>query len=205
MIIQKFVKRISKKKVILLSVVSAIVFIIIIIVFSGVGIYFLGWENNFFMRSIARVIPYPALRINGDFVRISEYQKDIATLVKFYKYEADAAGLPVPEYKSIRENVLERLKSNKIMEQIAEKEGITIVDEELDEEFYKIMVRAGSPEDAEKALKEMYGWSEKEFKERIVRSVILQEKLKNKLGFDVDLDSVISEELEKATIREYIK
>ncbi|MEA3272555.1 MAG: SurA N-terminal domain-containing protein, partial [Patescibacteria group bacterium] len=175
MIIQKFVKKISKKKRVVLGVVGALVFVIAVIVFTGISIYVLKWENCFFTNGIARVIPYPAMRVNGDFIRFSDYQKDISTLVKFYAYEADVAGLPVPKYETIRINILERLKRNKIIEQVAEREGIVITKEELDAEFYKIMVRAGSPETVEDTLKNFYGWNEKEFKKRIVWSVLLQE------------------------------
>lgn len=205
MIIHKFVKKISKKKCIVWGAAAVIFFIVFTIVFVGFGIYVLRWENNFVIRNVARVIHYPIMRINGEFISFSEYQKDVETLIKFYNYEADAGGLPVPSYDTMGANILERIKRNKIIEQMAKKEGIEVSKDELNEEFYKIMARAGSMETAEQTLKDIYGWSEKDFKKKIVKNIILQEKLKNKLGFNVDLDVAISEELSVAEIREYMR
>lgn len=205
MIIQKFAKKIPKKKFILWCVIGALCFLVFAVIFVGVSIYALGWEDHFLIRSIASVVPYPIMRVNGSFVKFSSYQKDIATLVKFYNYEANVSGLPAPDYEAIRINVFDRLKRNEIMEQLAIKENVSVSKEEIDEEFYKIMVRAGSPDAAVETLKKMYGWGEEEFKNRIVYYVVLQEKLKNKIGLANDLDSAITDELAVAKISVYLR
>lgn len=187
------------------GLLGALFFVIILVITTGVFIYVLKWDNNFLTRGAAKIIPYPIMRVNGDFVRFSEYQKDIETLVRFYSYEESEAGLPSPDISKVKEDVLERLKKNTIMKQIAEREGVLVLPEEIDAEYYKIMAQSGSPEQAENTLKDIYGWNEQDFKEQIVSLSLLQKKLKEKLGAAVDLDAQIAEELAKARIRVYIK
>lgn len=205
MIIFKFVRKISKKQILAWGIAGTIFLILCLIGFSALGLYILNWQDNFLVKGVSRLVPFPILKVNNNYVRFSDYQKDVDTLIKFYNQESAVGGLPVPDKETIKENIIERLKRNVIIEEMAKREGIEITQEELNQEFYKMMVRVGSPEQIEEVLEDLYGWDENEFKKRIVKNVLLQERLREKLGLNVDLDTKISEELDKAEIKEYIK
>jgi hypothetical protein len=91
------------------------------------------------------------------------------------------------------------------MEKMARDFDIKITNDELNTRFLEMTAKMGSPEEVEEILDKMYGWSEREFRKNIVRNILLQEKIKEKLAVGEDLDKKIEEELEKATIKIYIK
>ncbi len=185
--------------------IGVLSFVFAFFLFSAFGIYIFGMKDNFFVCGAARVFPYPVARVNRDFVLTTEYQKDVDVLVSFYKFEAEEGGLPVPGREEIGSSVLSRLIRNKIMEKMARDFDIKITNDELNTRFLEMTAKMGSPEEVEEILDKMYGWSEREFRKNIVRNILLQEKIKEKLAVGEDLDKKIEEELEKATIKIYIK
>lgn len=198
-----FVK--EKKRYFFWGAVGALTFILAAFVFSAFGLYFFGIKGNFFVRGAARVFPYPVARVNRSFILTPEYQKDINTLIRFYKFEAEGSGLPTPGYEEISSSVLDRIIRNRIMAKMADDLDIEITNNELDTRFLEMTSKMGSPEEVEEILDETYGWSESEFRKNIVRNILLQEKIKEKLEAIADLDAKIEEELGKATIKIYIK
>lgn len=195
----------EQKKYFFWGAIGALSFILIVILFSALGIYYFKMNENFFVRGVARVFPYPVARVNWNFIFTTEYQKDINTLVRFYKFEAERSGLPVPGYEEISTSVLDRLVRNRAVEKIARDLQIKITGDELEERFLEMTSKMGSPEDVEQILKDMYGWGEREFKKNIVKNMLLQERITERLGAGGNLDTKIEEELEKAMIKIYIK
>lgn len=195
----------EKKDYFVWLALGSLFFILIAFIFSTLGLYIFEMKDNFFVRGAARIFPYPAARVNWSFVLTSEYQKDINTLIHFYKFEAERGGLPVPSYKEISSSVLGRLIRNRIVEKMAHDLDIRIGSDELDEKFLEMTSKMGSPEEVEEMLDKMYGWGEREFRKNIIRNILLQEKIKERLGASVDLDAKIEEELTKAEIHVYIR
>jgi len=195
----------DKKDYFVWGATGALSFIFIFFIFSAFGIYFFGMKSNLFVRGAARIFPYPVARVGWDFILTPAYQKDINTLIRFYKFESDGSGLPVPGYEVISSSVLDRLIKNRVMEEMAHSLDIKITGEELDNKFLEMTSKMGSPEEVEEILDKMYGWSEKEFRKNIVRNILLQERIKEKLGTTVDLDAEIEKELEKSTVKIYIE
>lgn len=193
-----------KKDYFLVGMAGALSFVFIVIIFSALGLYALEMKDNFFVRAMARVFPYPVARIERNFIFAPEYQRDINTLINFYNFEAKKGGLPAPGYDEISSSVLDRLIRNRVVEKMAEDFGIKITSKALDEKFLEMISKMGSPEEVEKNLREMYGWNEREFKKNIVRNILLQEKIKEKLEANADFDLKIEEELAKTKIRVYI-
>lgn len=195
----------GRKSYLIWGAAGILIFVLVAFVFSALGLYCLGMKDNFFVRGAARIFPYPAARVNWNFILTIEYQKDINTLINFYRFEANESGLPIPGYKEISSNVLDRLIKNEIMEKIARGLEIKITNNELDEKFSEITSKMGNPREVEEILRDMYGWSDREFRKNIVRNILLQEKIKEKLGVGEDLDEKIEEEFEKSVIKIYIK
>jgi hypothetical protein len=198
-----FVK--EKKDYFVWGAIGALTFIFVAFVFSAFGLYFFGMKDNFFVRGAARIFPYPIARVNWSIILTPEYQKDVNTLIHFYKFESDGSGLPMPDYEEISSSVLDRLIKNRVVEKMARNLNIKITNDELDARFLEMTSKMGSPEEVEEVLGDMYGWSEGEFRKNIVRNILLQERIKEKLGTTADLDEEIEKELGKVTIKIYIE
>jgi foldase protein PrsA len=149
-----------------------------------VGVYKGGW-NNALTSAVEHAVPLPVASVNGHMVRYADYVDDLATVHKFFaKQQADANGQPVqvPSEADLRKGVLERLIQKQVLEEQAAAYKIAVAPADIDAEFKKIADQSGGS--AEKDIQEMYGWSIAQFKDKVLKTYILQNKLGEALAAD---------------------
>jgi parvulin-like peptidyl-prolyl isomerase len=169
-----------------LSLGVLIVLILAAVIF-GVGIYRFGWSGEI-VAKITKVAPYPAAIVNWNMVRYSDYVDDVETLKTFFASQGEELGAAAPDEKEMKTQVLDRLINNELSYQLAKKYGIKISKEDLDGEVKKIVDQSESQESVEQALKEQYGWGIEEFKEKVLKPFLVQQKLQEAISKDETLN-----------------
>lgn len=155
----------------------------------GFGLYKYDWDNDFTNKMI-KIIPFPAVVVNWKPLSYSEYREDFKTLIKFYEGQKSvSAESTVPESSEIKKNILDRMIKNELAEQIAKKRyDIKISQQEIDEEFQKMIEQSGSQDQIEKILSEIYGWDSRQFKKKVLEPFLFQQKLQEAIAKDAGLN-----------------
>jgi parvulin-like peptidyl-prolyl isomerase len=153
---------------------------------ASFGLYRLKWDNRV-TTIITHVLPYPIASVNGESIRYSDYQDDVATVKRFFELELSkpgASAADMPSEGEIQKGVLDRLIQTAVLLQEAERFDLSVSDEEIDAEFTRVTSVQGN---AAQQIQEMYGWSVDEFKQKVMVPYLLQAKLTEILGKDETL------------------
>lgn len=178
-----------------LGVVSgiAVAFLVTAGIFTY-GIYRLGWHGPG-TQAVLRGLPYPVATVNGRAVAYAEFLDDVDTLTHFYAMQSgENPDIPVPGEEDIRKNVMDRLVRNVILEAEAEKYGVSLTEDDIAEEFSNLVAAAGGEEELTGEVRELYGWSVGEFKEKVIMPFLLQQKLEEALMADESLNAEVAED-----------
>ncbi len=180
-------KRGGLKRFFLGLLIGVLGVIILAAVIFGVGIYRFGWKGEV-VEKITKVAPYPAALVNWRMVRYSDYIDDVETLKTFFASQGEDLGAAIPDEKEMKKQVLDRLVNNELSDQLAKKYGIKISDEDLKKEVQNIVDQGESIENVEKALRDQYGWGIEEFKEKVLKPYLIQQKLQEAISKDETLN-----------------
>jgi hypothetical protein len=176
------------------------------------GNYSEGWQN-YFIDSVNNTVPFPAASVGwGNWITIGEYNKNIRAMRQFLESKEAASGGGNFDFSTpdglkrlaiIKKNILNQLIDAKITEIIAKQQNITISNQELNDTAYKILSRDGKQGENTSQLNNLYGWTPDDFKNRVIRNLLYQQKLEDKIRADGDLDRPAKEKL--AQLEEKIK
>ncbi|MFA5128403.1 MAG: peptidylprolyl isomerase [Patescibacteria group bacterium] len=161
--------------------------VILAAVIFGVGIYRFGWSGEI-VAKITKVAPYPAVFVNWRMIGYYDYADDVETLKTFFASQGEDLGAAIPDDKEIKKQVLDRLVKNELSYQLAKKYGIKIYDEDLEKEIQNIVDQSESRESVEQTLEEQYGWGIEEFKEKVLKPFLVQQKLQEAISKDETLN-----------------
>jgi parvulin-like peptidyl-prolyl isomerase len=167
--------------------IGALSILILAAVIFGVGIYRFGWGGEVVIK-ITKVAPYPAVFVNWRLVRYYDYADDVETLKTFFESQGEDLGAAIPEDKEMKKQVLDRLIKNELSYQLAKKYGIKISDDDLEKEIQNIVDQSESRESVEQTLEEQYGWGIEEFKEKVLKPFLVQQKLQEAISKDETLN-----------------
>jgi parvulin-like peptidyl-prolyl isomerase len=191
-------QKVSKKRFLFGIGAGILVILILSLVIFGFGIYRFGWEGDVVYK-ITKVIPYPAAFVNRNSVRFSNYAEDVKTMEYiFEKQGQDSLGAEAPSDKELREMILDRLIQNELVYQLAKKYDIKISDEDMEAEMQKIVEQDESIEKVEETLKEQYGWGINQFKLKVLKPFLFQQKLQEVISKDEELNQEAKKKAEEA-------
>jgi hypothetical protein len=157
-----------------------ITLIVLIIAFSLIvisGIYFFKWDN-IYTNKVIDYLPLPIAKINNDFISYKEFRDLYMAYLVSAGNMNNSSNLNVIE-SDIKKDALDRLIDKKIIENISNNRNIFITDAEVKVYYDMYIGEAGSKENLEKIVLEMYGWNLDKFEKMILRPFILQDKLNN--------------------------
>ncbi len=184
------------KKITLKRIILAVIIILAaaVIIFS-LTLYKFKWQNKT-VAAITKIIPYPVAIINYHPVYYSDWQKEVAAFNNFYQKEKEAdSSVEIPTKQTIEQYILDRLIYQEITDRLAEKYNIAVSEQEITSQTQILADQFGGMTVFEKQLKNLYNWNAAEFGKRIIKPLIL----KNKLGLALVSDNSLNKsELEKA-------
>jgi parvulin-like peptidyl-prolyl isomerase len=171
-----------------------------VIVIFGVGAYRFGWEGPV-TRIITKVLPYPAALVDGQPIRLSEYQENVRILERFYEAEKKRAvpGSIFPDGGEIRKRVLDRLVREQLARNLASRYGIAVSRDDVEKAYDSSILDQGAvgtpaglvraEAQAEKTLRELYGLSPGQYKNGILAPYVVAQKLQEELRKDEVLNA----------------
>lgn len=142
----------------------------------AIGIYSGGWHGTM-SRWAAGVFPFPAAVVDGRPVWVRDVLSDTDAFAAYREAHPEVQGADLTR-EQIQSNVLSRLVQEAWFEQVAGNRGIVVTDAEVNAEFTAAKQNGAELED----MLKQFGWSEAEFKRRVIRVYLLQQKLRSALG-----------------------
>ena len=168
--------------------------IIAVILIGGVGTiaygaYRLGWKGSL-TKVVLRAVPLPIAVVNGERISFAEYLQDVDSLTTFYKSPAAPQG-QTPTSSEVQKSVLDRMIQNALLTQETEKKRIKVGSDEVETEFQKLVTQSGGVSNVEQQLKNLYNWTPSQFKEKVLRPYLLQQKLGAAITEDTSADAAL--------------
>ncbi|MBD3311783.1 MAG: hypothetical protein GF349_04840 [Candidatus Magasanikbacteria bacterium] len=164
---------------------------LIILIGLGITYYYVNnavknLSTNETIVQVADALNIPAATVNDTKISYSEYVNDFRTLKKYYTEIAPSQGYPAEmtdvSDEEISSQVLARLVANELTRQVAEQNGIQLSEEEVNEAKQNILADFENEEAAEKELMDTYGWSLDDYVNKVLKPLLLEQKLQEDLA-----------------------
>lgn len=169
-----------------------------------------GISNTAVGRVVSRVLPLPAAVVNySNFISIKEVEEDMKSIQSFYEnQDFSSVGMRVDfttedgakRLQMKKKQLLNKLIEDKAIYLLAKKNGIMISQSDLDASVSKKLEEYGTEEDVVLDLKNLYGWSLDDFKEKVVLPDLYRQALYKQIeGELVSKAASAKEKIEKAS------
>lgn len=155
------------------------IFLASFIFIVGVLIYKPQNQDNKFLASVSRFVPYPAAMVNGEIITVVEFQKNLKT-AKYYYNATKGVDLNVKDFSEneTKRLILSHLIEDKIISQQLKEYNLKISKEDIDEKLREIINSTGSKENVLYEIKELYNWTISDFENNSLGPSLKYEKLK---------------------------
>jgi foldase protein PrsA len=179
------------KKAILAAVLSLAVGIVAIVAIFGLLIYRYKSENNL-VAAVAKVIPYPVQRVNGSWVSYDNYLFNLTSYKHYYQNQPTGDDKAALDFNSaegkaklseLRKLVMDELKTEAVVNQMAAKHKIKVTEKELDDQAKQIIESSGGEDKVKEVLTKFYGWTLDDFREKL-RFQLTKQKLQGAIASD---------------------
>ena len=167
-------------------------------------------SDNGFIRLVASWLP--AAKIGSETIPYSEFIKTRDTLKVYMSSQAAKdAGMAQPITSDVEKNSFERLMRERIVAQYAYKNNIKINDQDVRASFSDLVMQTSSTiPNVAQYLSDNFKWTEEDFREKVVRPAILEEKVAAALTTStadqyIELESLIKKRMADADVKIYLK
>jgi parvulin-like peptidyl-prolyl isomerase len=157
-------------------IVGAVVaLVVVVLVVFGVLIYDYRSDSPA-VRAVSAVIPYPALKVGGNFVSYHEYLFEMASIKQYYQSQSGANGQTPVDFNSasgqkqlekLRQQILAQLKSDEVTRQLIAQNKIVVTDAELTAQYNQLVKSAGGEAKLKDVLTKVYGWNVADLKAKL--------------------------------------
>jgi foldase protein PrsA len=185
----------TKKAKIWLIVGVAAGMIFVFLLFLVFGVYKFNWNNRFFVNA-TKVIPFPAIYIRGaGSISVNEIKANLASVKKFYEsQDFEKIGMRVDfstdqGEKRLRikeKEVISKMIENRVIENLAKKRGIVLTDSSVATELESNVQQFGNKDNLMSDLARLYGWTIKDFEQKVVKPEMYSEKLAEVYANEID-------------------
>lgn len=177
----------TMKRFMVWIIIGVVVLVLAPFVYTGVVLYQQDSRNSF-TDTMTGWFPYPAAIVDGEWLRYSEVNASVDDAVTITEQFSDDAALlanfgDVPTSAQVADEEYTRLIQVAILEQLALEQGIEATPEEVDTLYEEAILSqvGGDEEQVASTLEDLYGWTVDEFKQKVVRELVLRDELQNKL------------------------
>ncbi len=137
-----------------------------------------------FVRTVVRVVPYPALSIGGERISIAEFLAEYDALTQYF---GAIEGAPVPASDELGEAIVQTLTNKMVISQLAQEYGVETDDDRVELYYQDIVLGQESEEVFVTELQQTFGWTTTEFRQRIVEPIVLALSMEEALQANEDL------------------
>jgi len=194
---QEPIKTLNARKIALL-VVGAVVVLV-----GGLSAYvYTHASTDGTVRAITTRLPFPAMMVGRRIVTYKEYYNEQDSLKKYFASSASAES-PAPTDDQLNDMIVQALTNKSVIKTLASNYGITS-DPSKVEAFYQNFLQSnpGQTEEAvEQQLKDTFGWSIPEFKQRVVTPIVLSTSVEEFIAKSPHFQKPLSDEIQSAHTR----
>jgi parvulin-like peptidyl-prolyl isomerase len=185
-----------KRKPLSLIIAIALTVLVVLLATFGVLIYRYKQDSPLVYR-VSQVVPYPIMRVNGEFVSYGRFLFEYNSIKKYYQSQTGSDGKPLIDFNTdegkkklleLRKQVLEQLKSDVVTQQLIKTNKIVVTEKELNERTDAIIKQAGGKDKVNEVLQKYYGWDLNDLRTKL-KFQIASEKLQTKIGTDGDVNN----------------
>lgn len=184
----------SAKKLLMRGAVSGVAGLLGLIVIGGIIFAYRAPDKTPVFPSILTEIHAPVAFVGTDAITWKDVAIDTEALSKYLSNPL-AGGLAYSD-DEMRTRVLHRLMLTSASEQYAEEHGVSVSNEELDKALADLESASGGKEQVEKDIKENFGWTYDQYRDRVVKSMLLLQKLQEKVRDDAGATGAVKERAE---------
>src|SRR3989344_8314268 len=151
---------------------------------GGVGVYrvYAKAATDNFTVTVAKVLRLPAMKVDGERILYSDYVDYLKAVQTSANLDAQAGQALTPE--QINDRVLVWLADQVLVNKAAKVYGVVVEQKDLDEAKAQIMQNFKDTAAADAEISKRYGWNIETYMKKIVVTMILQNKLNEKIGLD---------------------
>ena len=169
----------SKHRIAIISIIVVVASVVLLGGFMVLRLY--KWQDtSTFSRSVTRILPFPVARVNDDFTSYESYLFELGSSIHWQeKYGTTDLNSPdgKRQIEYLKRSALDKAEMNTIAHSLADKNDISVSDEEID----AVVARIGSTGgDLSKILGEQFAFTEGELR-RYLENSILREKVAHEL------------------------
>ena len=181
----------------------------VLVLAFGFGLYRYQWHGGV-TEVVTKVLPYPAAIVNGSVIRWSDFSDELSALERFYAQQraAGPSGAAYPSESDLKQRVLDRLVKDALAAQLASRYGITVTSVDVDKAYDGTILdqsalgtatgKAKAETRAAASLQQMYGLDPAQFKNAILRPLLVRQKLQAAIQGDETLNAENRKKAEKA-------
>ncbi len=153
--------------------------IIIIVAVFAVGYMRFSWQQSALLLP-AQVLPYPVAIVAGQWVSYADYQKDVPNISRYLERNSppDAkANEPLPWDVRVRQLALNKMVGEALLAKLAKERNVTITETDVNQTFDAFVQQYSGTNNVEEDIQNLYGWTVAQFKEKVIRPQVYQQKL----------------------------
>jgi len=168
--------------------------ILIVYLIGGAVVSYGVYKKHSNYNSFVKIYPLPAAFVGGRFVWANDYYWHL----KYINNYSARTTQQAPETNAFKNQVLERLIDDKIIELQALKYGVKVTNKDLDEAYSRIVRDANSSMELKKVLGDLFGMKESDFKKGLLRPWVLRDKLRNEAIAQIKVVHILMKDEGKA-------
>jgi hypothetical protein len=158
----------SKHRIVLISSSLFVLTVIIFFSYCTLALYRFQTRSTFLYR-VTQVIPFPIARTGNRFVAYENYLFELRHYTHYYEtqqrqdFNTEAGKQQLAEF---RKRALDKIVNDVYIKQLADKNGITVTDREVDDQIAIVRNQnrlGGSDKVFEDVLKDYWGWTVDDF------------------------------------------
>jgi len=168
---------------VLLGVLSTIVLVGLI----GVGVVAAQARNvshNPTIVKVAKVLNISAAEVNGENIAYADYIEDVNTLKRFYA--AQGSEFPPVAEQDISDMTISRLVANTLIGQLADTYNVEVTDADVEAKKQELLKNFPSQAEVDAELQKNYGWNFDTYLQKVIRPLILEQKLQEAFTSSTD-------------------
>lgn len=159
--------------------------VVAVVVAGGVGIYrvYAKAATDNFTVTVAKVLRLPAMKVDGERVLYSDYVDYLMAVKKSADLDAQG-GKPALTPEQLTDRVLVWLSDRVLVSKAAQTFGIKVEQKDLDDAKAQIMQNFKDKATADTEISKRYGWNLDTYMQKIISTMVLQNKLNDKVSLD---------------------
>ncbi len=173
-----------------------VAFLVVLVIAFGIMIYKFQSDSPV-VYDAAKIIPYPAERVNGSFVSYGEFLFELRSVKQYYKSQTGQNGQPAVDFnttdgkaklKQLKQQLMGQLTTDEVTRQLVNKYKIKVTSKEVNDQVDQIVKASGGTDKVKEVLAKFYGWSMSDLKTK-VKFQLEKQKLQDKITSDDSINA----------------